>query len=141
MNIRIMNINDYEQVYNLWLNTPNMGLNNIDDSKEGIAKYLARNPATCFVAEQNGGIRGVILSGDDGRRGFIYHMAVAQKEQRQGVGTALVNSVISALENEGITKVALVAFAKNEQGNAFWENQGFIARNDLIYRNKSITAP
>ena len=54
MIIRFMTINDYEQVYALWLGTPNMGLNNLDDSKNGIAKYLARNPNTCFIAEKDG---------------------------------------------------------------------------------------
>ena len=139
MNIRIMTINDYEQVYSLWLNTPNMGLNNLDDSKEGISKYLARNPNTCFVAEKDEKIIGVILSGHDGRRGYIHHTAVAQSEQRNGTGTALLNAVIEALEREGINKVALVVFGKNEKGNAFWEKQGFITREDLNYRNKAIT--
>ena len=138
MKIRTMTINDYEQVYSLWLNTPNMGLNNLDDSKDGIARYLARNPNTCFVAEKDGGIVGVILSGHDGRRGFIHHTAVAQSEQRRGIGTALVNAAMSALECEGINKVTLVVFGKNEKGNAFWEKQGFTMRNDLNYRNKAI---
>ena len=138
MNIRTMTINDYEQVYSLWLNTPNMGLNNLDDSKDGIAKYLARNPTTCFVAEKNGHIIGVILCGHDGRRGYIHHTAVAQDEQRHGVGAALVSAAMSALEREGISKTALVVFGKNEKGNTFWEKQGFITRPDLIYRNKAI---
>ena len=139
MNIRIMSINDYDQVYSLWLDTPNMGLNNLDDSKDGIAKYLARNPNTCFVAEEGNNIVGVILSGHDGRRGFIHHTAVTVNEQRQGIGTALVNAAMSALEREGINKIALVVFGKNEKGNAFWEKRGFVARNDLNYRNKAIT--
>ena len=139
MKIRTMTINDYERVYSLWLNTPNMGLNNLDDSKDGIAIYLARNPDTCFVAEKDGDIIGVILSGHDGRRGFIYHLAVVQNEQRQGIGADLVNTAMSALEREGINKVALVVIGKNEKGNAFWESQGFFSRNDLVYRNKSIT--
>ena len=110
----------------------------MDDSREGIAKYLARNPATCFVAEKDGVIVGVILSGHDGRRGFIYHMAVAQSEQRKGIGTALVNAAISALEHEGVTRVILFVFVNNEAGNAFWEKMGFIVRDDLVYRNKII---
>ena len=134
-----MTIDDYEQAYSLWLNTPNMGLNNLDDSKDSIAKYLERNPDTCFVAERDGGIIGVILSGHDGRRGFIYHAAVAQNEQRQGIGAALVSEVMSALQREGINKTALVIFAKNDNGNAFWEKQGFTQRSDLVYRNKAIT--
>ena len=138
MNIRIMTINDYEQVYALWLATPNMGLNNLDDSKDGIAKYLVRNPNSCFVAEKDGKIVGVILSGHDGRRGYIHHTAVDSGEQRSGIGTALVNAAMEALERENINKVALVVFGKNEKGNAFWEKQGFITRSDLIYRNKAI---
>ena len=139
MIIRKMNINDYERVYSLWLGTPNMGLNNLDDSKEGIAKYLTRNPNTCFVAEKGGKIIGVILSGHDGRRGYIHHTAVDELMQRDGVGTALVNAAMSALKCEGINKAALLVFSKNEKGNAFWEKQGFTIREDLVYRNKSIT--
>ena len=67
MNVRTMTIDDYEQIYVLWLNTPNMGLNNLDDSKDGIAKYLVRNPNTCFIAEKGDDIIGVILAGHDGR--------------------------------------------------------------------------
>lgn len=138
VNIRIMTIDDYERVYTLWLNTPNMGLNNLDDSKDGIAKYLARNPYTSFVAEKDGVIIGVIMCGHDGRRGYIHHTAVAESEQRNGVGAALLNAAISALERESINKAALVVFDKNEKGNAFWEKQGFTMRPDLIYRNKAI---
>jgi ribosomal protein S18 acetylase RimI-like enzyme len=138
MNIRTMTIADYESVFTLWLNTPNMGLNNLDDSKDGIAKYLARNPNTCFVAEKNGVIIGVILCGHDGRRGYIHHTAVAENEQRCGVGTALMNAAMNALEREGINKAALVVFGKNEKGGAFWEKQGFSTRPDLVYRNKAI---
>ena len=139
MKIRVMNIEDYEQVYSLWLTTPNMGLNNIDDSKEGIQKYLLRNPNTCFVAEQDGKLVGVILSGHDGRRGYIHHTAVSQNYQRNGIGAGLVNTAMSALEQEGVTKVALVVFEKNESGNLFWADIGFTVRNDLVYRNKAIT--
>ena len=138
MDIRTMIIEDYEQVYSLWINTPNMGLNNIDDSNDGIEKYLVRNPNTCFVAETNGNIIGVILSGHDGRRGYIHHMAVAGNKQRQGIGAALLNAAMSALKREGIAKVALVVFEKNEKGNAFWDKLGFTRRNDLVYRNKAI---
>jgi ribosomal protein S18 acetylase RimI-like enzyme len=139
MKIRIMTIEDYDEIYNLWINTPGMGLNNLDDSKDGFAKYLARNPNTCFVAEKDDSIIGAILCGHDGRRGYISHTSVAGSERRRGVGTALVNAAISALKYEEINKVALVVFSKNENGNAFWEKQGFTQRNDLIYRNKSIT--
>ena len=138
MTIRKMITDDYDGVYSLWINTPGMGLNTTDDSREGIAKYLARNPDTCFVAENGGEIIGVILSGHDGRRGFIYHTAVKISERNNGIGHALVESAMTALKNEGVTKVALVAFAKNEIGNTFWENLGFSSRTDLTYRTQNI---
>ncbi|MGN6714270.1 GNAT family N-acetyltransferase [Anaerocolumna jejuensis] len=139
MEIRLMTIKDYDKVYDLWMNTPGMGLNNLDDSREGIEKYLRRNPATCFVAEREGRITGVILSGHDGRRGFIHHTAVLAGERGQGIGKTLVSHALEALEQEGIHKVSLVVFQENKLGNAFWESQGFTVRDDLYYRNKSIT--
>ena len=139
MKIRAMNISDYEQVYQLWLSCPGMGLNNLDDSKEGIERFLKRNPETCFVAETDQTIIGVIIVGNDGRRGYIYHTAVNPQYRKQGIARQLVNRAIQALEQCGINKVALVVFEKNENGNAFWEKLGFTVREDLVYRNKTIT--
>lgn len=117
-----------------------MGLNTIDDSREGIARYLKRNPNTCFVSEHDRTITGAILAGHDGRRGYIYHTAVNPAYRHQGIGTALVNAALHALANEGIIKVALVVFSRNDAGNAFWERLGFTARGNLTYRNKALRA-
>ena len=138
MNFRLMQISDYDSIYNLWINTPGMGLNSVDDSKEGIEKFLKRNPATCFVAEKDSKIVGVIMAGNDGRRGYIYHTAVLPEFRGKHVAKTLVENAMAALEKEGITKVALVVFEKNKNGNSFWEKIGFTVRNDLIYRNKTI---
>lgn len=138
MNIRIMNIEDYDKIYDLWLHTPGMGLNTTDDSRQGIEKYLKRNPTSCFVAEEDGRIIGVIMSGHDGRRGFIHHTCVHSDFRGQGIGKLLAEHALNALELEGIHKVALVAFSRNEIGNMFWEKMGFTTRNDLTYRNKNI---
>ncbi len=138
MIFRLMTMADYPACYDLWLHTPGMGLNSIDDSAEGIERYLRRNPNTCFVAEEDGVLVGAILAGHDGRRGHISHTAVAGTAQRRGIGTKLVDHAMAALEQEGITKVNLVVFSHNEKGNAFWERLGFTLRDDLTYRNKSI---
>ena len=137
---RVMTIDDYDAVYDLWINTPGMGLNTTDDSRDGIDRFIKRNPTTCFVAENEGKVIGVILSGNDGRRGYIYHTAVLPQYRRQGVGRALVDNAMSALEREGINKTALVVFGRNETGNAFWEKIGFTKRDDLNYRNRNIHA-
>lgn len=138
MNYRLMTISDYDSIYNLWINTPGMGLNSVDDSKDGIEKFLKRNPNTCFIAEEDGKIVGVIMAGNDGRRGYIYHTAVLAEFRGKHVAKTLVENAMTALEKEGIAKVALVVFEKNKIGNGFWEKIGFTVRDDLVYRNKSI---
>ncbi|MCR4898869.1 MAG: GNAT family N-acetyltransferase [Acholeplasmatales bacterium] len=138
MKIRIMTINDYAQVYNMWLSCVGMGFNNVDDSKEGIEKFLKRNPTSCFVAIEDDIVVGAVIAGDDGRRGYIYHLAVNPKYRKNGIGTSLVNNVMNSLEKLGINKVALLTFKRNEVANAFWEKQGFTTRDDINYRNKQI---
>ena len=136
---RTMDISDYEQVYELWLSCAGMGLNNLDDSKEGIKRFLDRNPQTCFVALEDQTVAGVIIAGHDGRRGYIYHTAVHPQHRHKGIASKLVDEAMKALKEQGINKTALVVFSKNTDGNAFWENIGFTERTDLVYRNKGIT--
>lgn len=136
--IKKLTIDDYDKMYALWLSCKGMGLNDTDDSREGIRRFLNRNPDTCFGAYEADMLIGVILAGNDGRRGFIYHTAVSPEYRGNGVGTALVNAALEALGRLGITKTALVVFGKNEVGNAFWEKQGFTVRNDLVYRNRAL---
>ena len=136
--VRIMTIADYDAIYALWLNTPGMALNTTDDSREGIEKYLKRNPNSCFVAEADCKIVGVIMAGHDGRRGFIHHTAVLPEFRNQGIAKQLVEHAIAALDAEGIQKVGLVAFQTNEIGNGFWERVGFDRRDDIVYRSKFI---
>jgi Acetyltransferases len=139
MKIRKMEIADYDKVYQFWLSIPGMGINNLDDSRESIEKYLLRNPTTNFIAQNDSGeIIGAILSGHDGRRGHISHAAVKQTERKQGIGTALVKVALDALRIEGISKVTLTTFTKNEVGNAFWEGQGFVTNKDVTYRSRVI---
>lgn len=140
MSIRKMVIDDYEAVYALWLSCKGMGLNRTNDSREGIARFLARNPDTCFVATLDDAIIGSIMAGNDGRRGFIYHTAVSPAHRRKGIGSCLVQASLAALQNEGVTKVALVVFSRNEEGNTFWERQGFTLRTDISYRNREIVS-
>lgn len=138
MNIRLMTISDYEVVYSLWSNTAGMGMRSLDDSLDGITRFLKRNPTTSFVSEIEDNINGVILCGHDGRRGYIYHTAVKPDCRKQGIGKALVEAAVNALKEERINKVALVVFNTNDLGNTFWESVGFTKRDDLIYMNMSI---
>jgi len=137
MEVVEMKISNYEDIFILWTSTPGMGLRNLDDSKEGIDKFLRRNPTTNFIAEEDGEIVGSILCGHDGRRGYIYHTAVDMRYRGKGIGKNLVNSVINALKREGINKATLVVFTNNEVGNGFWRSMGWEKREDLNYYNLS----
>ena len=125
----------YEEVYSLWMSCKNMGFNNVDDSYEGIGKLVLKNPETCFLALEDEKVIGTVLAGNDGRRGYVYHLCVAEKYRRQGVAGRLVDAMLDGMRKEGISKVALVMFSYNEDANAFYEKIGFTKRNDLIYRN------
>lgn len=137
--IRTMSINDYEAVYDLWINTPNMGLRSLDDSKDGIELFLKRNPETCFVALDNETLTGVILCGHDGRRGYIYHTVVRSDHRNQGIGTALIDAAVAALQKEGITRVCLNVMESNEGGKRFWTNRGWEKKDFLGFYSRSIT--
>ena len=138
MQIRKMTIEDYDKIYALWTACKGMGLNNLDDTREGIAKFLERNPETCFTAVVDGEIVGAIMVGTDGRRGYIYHTAVHPDFRKRGIARELVNCALAAVERLGINKVALVVFGRNKEGNEFWKKMGFSTREDLIYRNKTL---
>ncbi|WP_279159981.1 GNAT family N-acetyltransferase [Thomasclavelia cocleata] len=138
MKMRLLKISDYQSVYNLWKNTSGMGLRSLDDSEEGIKRFLLRNPNTNFVAVVDEKIVGVIMAGNDGRRGYIYHLTVQNEYRLKGIASALVKECLMALRAEEINKVALVVFSNNTDGNNFWQKLGFIEREDLVYRNLSI---
>lgn len=138
MQIRPMVIDDYDAVYSLWRSCAGIGVNNLDDSRQGIETFLVRNPDTCFVAD-TGEVVGAIMAGNDGRRGYIYHTAVHPDYRGQKIGSALVDSSLKALAEKGIAKVALVVFENNQSGQRFWEKLGFTTRPDIVYRNKALT--
>lgn len=131
--LRIMTIDDYEQVYALWKQIHGFGIRSVDDSKEGIARFLKRNPDTSVVAVEDGKIVGAILCGHDGRRGCMYHVCVDADYRMRGIGKSMVVSAMEALKKEKISKVSLIAFTKNDIGNAFWKEIGWTKRLDLNY--------
>ena len=133
MTIRTMTTEDYAQVKALWMMIKGFAIRSIDDSAEGVARFLKRNPTTSVVAEEEGRIIGAILCGHDGRRGCLYHVCVDPEYRRRGVGKSMVVFCMKALRDEGINKVSLIAFTKNDIGNAFWKQIGWTKREDLNY--------
>jgi ribosomal protein S18 acetylase RimI-like enzyme len=141
--IRPVVIEDYDLIYELWNSTEqsSRALNPVDDSRDGIERYLKRNPTTCFLAydmKDNKKIIGVILTGHDGRRAIVHHLCVHPDFRRQGVARMLVQRAEEALRKEGITKIFGLVFKDNNVANEFWEGQGYTIRTNLNYRNKSL---
>ena len=146
VSIRQVTIEDYDGIYELWNSTEQSkrALNPVDDSREGLERYLKRNPTTCFLAEVKDGtgdapnVAGVILTYHDGRRALIHHMCVHPSYRREGIASQLVQKAEEALRKEGITKIIGFVFKNNDVANAFWEKQGYTLRTNLNYRNKSL---
>lgn len=132
-NVRSMTIEDYDRVRSLWNNISGFGIRSIDDSYEGIKKFLNRNPKSSVVAVCADRIIGSILCGHDGRRGTLYHVCVHPDYRNKGIGKAMVVFAMEILKQEQINKVSLIAFTANDIGNAFWKEIGWTKREDLNY--------
>ena len=133
MTVRTMTIEDFDQVHALWMTISGFAIRSIDDSREGVERFLRRNPTTSVVAEEDGKIVGSILCGHDGRRGCLYHVCVHKDYRMRGIGKAMVVYAMNALKAEEISKVSLIAFTRNDIGNAFWNRIGWTRRLDLNY--------
>ncbi len=144
--IRPVTIEDYDGIFALWNSTEQSkrALNPVDDSREGIERYLKRNPTTCFLALSKDGsgdaseIVGVILTGHDGRRAIIHHLCVHPAFRKEGIASSLVQKAEEALKKEGINKIFGLVFKDNDIANSFWEKMGYTLRTNLNYRNKSL---
>ncbi len=132
--VRAMEKADYDGLRALWMTIKGFGIRSIDDSREGVERFLNRNPGFSVVAvSKEGEIVGAILCGHDGRRGCLYHVCVREDHRRRGVGKAMVVHCMNALKAEKINKVSLIAFTRNDIGNAFWKCIGWTKREDLNY--------
>ena len=131
--LRVMTAEDYDEVYALWKKISGFGIRSVDDSREGIERFLLRNPSTSVVAVEDKHIVGAILCGHDGRRGCLYHVCVSEGYRMRGIGKEMVVFCMEALKAEKINKVSLIAFTANDIGNAFWKQIGWTKREDLNY--------
>ena len=129
--VRTMTCADYPQVSALWSKIQGFAIRSIDDSEEGVARFLRRNPDTCVVAEDvgseddRGRIVGSILCGSDGRFATFYHVCVDPDYRRMGIGRDMVNACVEALRKEQINTIHLTAFRDNDLGNSFWSGMGW----------------
>lgn len=137
MNIRfsVFTIDSYEKVLALWKKCDGIGLG-ASDSREKTGLYLDRNPGMSFIAEKGNEVVGAVLSGHDGRRGYIHHLAVLPEERQKGIGRLLVNRCLEQLGENGIQKCHIFIFNTNEDGKEFWRASGWTLRNDICVVSK-----
>jgi len=127
--IRAMTIDDYDAVVELMKKTPGVSFRDAD-SRDSTARYLQRNPGLSFVCEIDRRIVGCVMSGHDGRRGYLQHLVVLPAQRRQGIANALVESCLGKLESLGILKSHIDVMQTNAPGCAYWESQGWKLRTD-----------
>lgn len=131
--LRPMTPQDFDEVHDLWMTIQGFGIRSLDDGKEDVTRFIKRNPTTSVVAVSDGRIVGSILCGNDGRQGCLYHVCVEKQFRRMGIGTQMVGYCMRELRELGINKVTLVAFKRNDGGNAFWRKIGWKKREDFNY--------
>jgi phosphinothricin acetyltransferase len=139
ISITPFNIENFDAIIRLWDQCEGVGLSSAD-SGEKIEGFLIQNPGMSFIASRDGRIVGTILAGHDGRRGYIYHLAVLPELRRQGIGRSLVDRSLQALQGAGIQKCHLFVFQNNKTGIAFWRSIDWAERTDLKVMSRVIEA-
>ena len=134
---QVMTIHDYEEALQLWRSCEGMGLSSAD-GKQQIAAFLTRNPGLSLVAREPKKLVGTVLCGHDGRRGYLYHMAVDAAYRKLGVGKRLMEYALEGLKKAGIEKCHIFVYGENKEGLLFWEKTGWVLRDELIILSKDI---
>lgn len=136
--IRLMTIEDFDEVLTLWTTIEGLSLSE-DDSRERIRFYLDRNPGLSFVACKDGAIVGTVLCGHDGRRGVLRHLAVAERCRGLGIARELVMKTVEALAQQGIHKCNLYVLDSNPSAKRFWEHMGWYQLEDTYRTLQTLT--
>ncbi len=138
VSLREMTIADYDDARALWERSEGVGLS-AADARENISAFLSRNAGLSFVALEGGKLVGAVLCGSDGRRGFLYHLAVDTRARGKGVGRLLVTSCLSRLHQRGMRKCHIFVMAGNLEGQKFWQRIGWVERGDLVVMSRDVT--
>jgi ribosomal protein S18 acetylase RimI-like enzyme len=117
-------IDDYEAAVELWKRVDGVEIAEGDD-REGVAQFLARNPGLSHVATDGSTIVGVVFCGHDGRRGYIYHLAVDPTYRDRGLGKRLVDECLEGLRRLGLQRANIMVATDNPRGREFWSKCGW----------------
>ena len=116
---------DYTPVYQLWQSIEKGVRVGRSDTRAEIEKKLSRDPDLFLVAELEGRIIGSVMGGFDGRRGLIYHLAVAADFRGMGIGSRLMGEVESRLRARGCLKCYLLVTEDNPEAEEYYEHRGW----------------
>ena len=128
---------DYDEAIALWKRCEGIGLSDADE-REPLTAFLIKNPGLNFIARENGSIVGTCLCGSDGRRGYLYHLAVDPAQRRKGIGRILAQKALQALALQGIQKCHIMVFGANELGLTFWKNEGWLTRPEIVLMSHNV---
>lgn len=120
---------DYEQALALWNSAPGV---RASETPEEFERILKRNPGLSPAARIDHKLVGAVLCCHDGRRGYLYHLAVAETHRRQGIARRLVDQCLERLAAEGISRCTIFLVADNIAGREFWLRSGWFERTDLV---------
>lgn len=134
MIIRSMDRGDHDGLIRLWSSFPGNAVTGAD-SRHEFEAFLAENGPFCFTACDSGGVVGSVMAGSDGRRGYVYHLAVREDHQRKGLGKELMRRAEDALSRAGLEKIHLFIFNDNP-AVAFYEKAGWHVRHDITVMSK-----
>ena len=123
-----MNALDYDQVQQLWSRCE--GLSQLD-SRDQVETLLQHHPGLSQVARHEEQIVAAILAGHDGRRGYLYHLAVDVAYRQQGLARRLVQHSLDQLEIAGIPRCSVFVYQENEEASQFWQALGWRQRTEL----------
>jgi ribosomal protein S18 acetylase RimI-like enzyme len=101
---------DYDAALELWQRVEGLEIAEGDD-RESVAGFLARNPGLSRIATDGPVIVGVVLCGHDGRRGYIYHLAVDPVYQARGLGKRLTDECLDGLRRAGLKRALILVVA------------------------------
>lgn len=138
LEIREFQVSDYDSALALWKRCEGVGLSAADE-RCPVINFLNHNPGFCFVALEDGELVGTVLCGNDGRRGYLYHLAVDPRFRKQGLGGQLAKRSLEGLRSAGIQKCHIMVFGTNKSGQTFWQHAGWIPRPEIVLMSYDVT--
>ena len=137
MIIEKMKLSNFKDLRALW-GKAGLHLAEFERGQYELDQLMNLNPNSCLVAKEDGQIIGSVIGAFNGRRAWIYHMAIDPYWQKKGYGSMLLNEIERALKKKGVTKILLGVLLTNLKVVPFWEKHGYNVMDDAIVMEKDL---